>query len=228
MLVAKVAYNNLRSIEMSSNGNSKPPAKHTSDDKLHTWVYTMLYPAVLGTMVVALLIALTDQGTDPSGVQTWYTVFLIIFFSCQHVENSLDKDPYNVWVFIVDLAEIALMFLFMAMLAIIDTTLAYPGHSNVGWIWVPLALAVLFALPILTRKLSNYGDNSAESLNLLCTLAFVTSLVGCVKPEWRVWVMSLLSFLLLCYILAHIFGWEWLSEKLQRIGTKLGAGKLSN
>ena len=78
--------------------------------KLHSVTYSLLYPAVLGSMLMAILYNVTLDSflCDPLGYV--FALFLAVYFSSQHVQNEVDYAGFTPSMFVFDLVEIVLFF----------------------------------------------------------------------------------------------------------------------
>ncbi len=183
----------------------KPPSVL---EKLHSWMYTLPYPAVLGSLLVAFFLTLTDEKPGPNGITTAYLIFLLLYFSSQHVENTLDQENYDGWMFLSDWAELALMFALFMFLGAIGTNWAVDiTQVNDSWKFYVL-LALAFMSPVIARMCSNKGNPFAEKrggwLSCLSLTAAVVSLLG-LKFPGAVWLFVVLCILLVVYFACFVF-----------------------
>lgn len=73
------------------------------NERLHIWVYGLLYPAFLGTYIVGLVTVPRDR------YQMVWGIVLAIYFMCQHGEGVIARKYVSGMQCIGDLFEIALM-----------------------------------------------------------------------------------------------------------------------
>ena len=89
-------------------------------------MYTLIYPAILGTMIVGLVFSITENRIN-FGFVLGFAIFLAFYFSSQHVENAeyiipdADKsDTYPLSRFILDVVEASSIFLLFLLLGVFD------------------------------------------------------------------------------------------------------------
>lgn len=84
-------------------------------DSLRDIMLFLLYPAIYGAGLVWTLSALAgvDRWWEPFvSLRTYLALWLLIFFAaCFNVSNNVPDGRYTVWSFILDLLEIAAVFL---------------------------------------------------------------------------------------------------------------------
>lgn len=123
-----------------------------NEEKLHVLMYTLLYPAVLGTMIVGLVFAFTESliGFE---YRSYVAIFLIIYFSSQHVENAEDKASYSWPKFGMDVLEIIFIFGLFLLLGVYKFTYAISTctESYSEWCVFYACLAFTFLIPVVTR-----------------------------------------------------------------------------
>jgi hypothetical protein len=61
-------------------------------EKAHVWIYSLWYPAILGSMIVGTAVA----AFSLSFVKLGYAVFFLIYFTALYGE-SVDKAAYTRW-----------------------------------------------------------------------------------------------------------------------------------
>jgi len=74
------------------------------DDRLFRWIHALWYPAILGTMIGALL-----SQRPPSLTTLCWALVLIAYFAVQYGEGLGREDRYNMREFCFDVVEIVLM-----------------------------------------------------------------------------------------------------------------------
>ena len=185
-------------------------------------MYTLLYPAVLGAMIVA--VANKALETDPKPLfQFAYAIFLMLYFSAQHVQYTLDEDSYTYPKFIANLMEIVFIFLLFGMLGMIEVHIDIGGEFGVRWVSFYGLLMIVLGLPVILRKRTEkkvfpgglYSRESALSL-LSMSAAAVSLIAGALSyfdllPALGEWIiLGFLVVLLLTYILKLIFNINFL------------------
>ncbi|HXD43256.1 MAG TPA: hypothetical protein VN649_22015 [Ramlibacter sp.] len=91
--------------------------------KLQNTMYGLLYPSVLGAVIVTCAIRIATPGWsgDPYLVDRLSLGTLFLVFFCLSFANSSDAQSYKAAAFLLDLVEVALMFLgfwYLRLLAI--------------------------------------------------------------------------------------------------------------
>ena len=116
-------------------------------------MYTLLYPAVLGTMIVAVIAStIRDDLKIEMFTFCWnFALFLALYFSTQHVQNTLDEPNYTGVMFISGLAEIGSMYWLFLWLGLIRPESVISGEANDTWFRFYALLAVVFLLPVAAR-----------------------------------------------------------------------------
>lgn len=177
-------------------------------DKLHSWVYTLLYPAVLGSMFVAIGMHLTEPTSGASLYNISFGCFLVLYFSSQHVENSLDRDAYSYPQFFSNLFEMAAMFILFALLGIFGTRYKIADYAPSSWQPFFIILALVFLAPVIARMLDNSGNPfknfRSRCLSCLSLLAALVSFGGILLGA-SFWVLGILTVTALVYFLFFVF-----------------------
>ncbi|WP_020410554.1 hypothetical protein [Hahella ganghwensis] len=175
--------------------------------KLHDWMYTLLYPAVLGTLIVSFIYGWTGKRVD-APYNLLFALFVIFYFSSQHVENVLDKNNYTYWEFASDFVEVLIMAPMLYVLGFYDEIPALEGFQF-SWYAFYTLLTVALLLPIIARlassKLKLSWDAKEAWLTLLSLLATIVAIAGF---YWNtsVWVLSVLYSIFTVYLLGFVFG----------------------
>jgi len=203
--------------------------------KLHNLMYTLLYPAVLGSMIVAVAIVATDGQAEPDKIYYFYAFFLMGYFSSQHVENvaSSMRDVYGIGMFMLDVLEVAFLYSMFAYLGMFDSKYSISAGDETTWAGFYLVLGITFFVPVFSRfaKLSKpkvvWGGlgNDKKLLTILSVstglLSFAASLfiaIGIDFPFEANWlVFATLSVVLGFYLLFFVA----LDDKGMRIADKL-------
>lgn len=184
--------------------------------KLHSWMYTLLYPAVLGSMIVATISAATSDQMPLSGEKLAFTIFLMAYFTSQHVENVDDAQGYNRRAFVADVAEIGLMYSLFVLLSVVNVPWVTKYCSNLIWGWFYVLLVLTFIVPVLQRLVQIGGKSSFQGvkgvkswLSILAVVIAVTR-IGSVSHST---IIGLLSVVLAFYLVAFVF-WPLLGGKV--------------
>ena len=174
--------------------------------KLQNTMYGLLYPAVLGSVIVACAIRIATPGWsgDPYLVDRLSLGTLFLVFFCVSFANSGDARSYPTAAFLLDFIEVAMMFLgfwFLRLLAITTeepemvyayrTLLALIPLQEVWrrvavpekpWYLIELRVAIWVALFIglLTR------DSSSLATPLAAVVAIALIVVYVRAPSWYV------------------------------------------
>ena len=176
--------------------------------KLHRLVYTLLYPAVLGTMIVAIVSSFSNNTNKLSCTIIGFAVFLSFYFSSQHVENSSDEEAetYTLTLLLFNILEIITMFGLFRLLGFVDPKYGL-DIKNATWDFFYYLLAVVFILPVIARLFDKQEvafDTRESMLTILSSLAVVTALCG----MWflpNVLVLIILIIILAIYVSNFFF-----------------------
>lgn len=123
------------------------------NERLHIWVYGLLYPAFLGTYIVGLVTVPRDR------YQMAWGIVLAIYFMCQHGEGVIARKYVSAMQCIGDLIEIALMTCAFYLFGYIWPAEGANG-SGVRALWgygPGLWLPVIFLLPPIARMTYHRG-----------------------------------------------------------------------
>lgn len=124
---------------------------------LHDWVYTLWYPAILGTMIVGLI----GGGQSPQdGVARWGEV-LAFYFASQHsvAVGRGQRDAYRAADFLRDLMETTLIVLAFVALGVFPEKWAWLDADALGRPSVMRGLLVaIFLLPPVWRMFFNQAQ----------------------------------------------------------------------
>lgn len=182
--------------------------KNPPIQKLHSWMYTLLYPAVLGALLVAFIGALPISQKAPEEHIMSFGAFLILYFSSQHIENTLDQDSYSFPMFIFDFIELIAMFIFYALLGFVAPEYKIGGCNGYTWSHFFGLLGGAFLLPVITRFIDHknpFHKFRAGCLSTMSIIAAVISFWGVFKgPSTE--MVCLLFLLLALYFLLFVSG----------------------
>ncbi len=174
--------------------------KPTIEGKLHCLMYSLLYPAVLGTMLVACAFASQAEHFEFDYI-FYFAVFLGFYFSSQHVENAL-SDKYSVFNFILDVIEIILICGLFLLLNFYEFKGSVVNSPETGWRWFYLLLIVTFVMPLLARAIEHncniFIPNKGKGQSILSIMAVCISIFG-VFCNTCFGILIGLSFLLFLY-----------------------------
>lgn len=137
------------------------------------WIYGLLYPAFLGTVIVNLFRPGSLQG-DPAIA---WGIVLAIYFATQHGEGITDEAPYTRWRFLqstVELLSLIGTFYWLGILTAGDWSM--PVLANI-------AAIVAFLTPPVGRWFRERSFNFSSALSVLAayvTLGIFSYTVGAV------------------------------------------------
>ncbi|HTU10053.1 MAG TPA: hypothetical protein VMG08_04060 [Allosphingosinicella sp.] len=146
-----------------------------SHKRLHNLVYSVIYPAILGSFIFGLL--------SQSVILNWgWGVVLAVYFTLQQIEGDLSGERYyGLWAVAQDIGEIAVMVLAFVSLGLTMATVpdlqaagaASPVPSLPVWLFVPLA----FLYPVIVRVLSlrsAHGEVVKSARDFYFSLTFLS------------------------------------------------------
>lgn len=144
---------------------------------LHDWVYTLWYPAILGTMIVGLIAG----GQAPQvGVARWGEV-LAFYFATQHSVSvgQGQRDAYRIGHFLRDVVETALIVLAFVGLGVFPERWSGIDAEALGAPDVMSGLlVVIFLLPPLYRLVFDRDQFKSARGWVLTALSAVAALVA--------------------------------------------------
>lgn len=177
-----------------------------NEKKLHTLMYTLLYPAVLGTMIVGLVFAL-EESRIVFGYGLFFAIFLIFYFSSQHVENASDQDSYLVSKFIFDIFEVACIFGLFLLLNVYK--FKYSIENNLSaWNWFYLLLIVAILIPVFSRKKEKgafFEKKDGKGQSILSIIAALITASGFICNN-NFLILAGLTVVFLMYLIFFVFG----------------------
>ena len=177
-------------------------------NKLHILMYTLLYPAVLGTMVVGLVFSFTERG-GLEGENLAFAVFLLFYFGSQHVENADDIESYSIQKFFLDFIEIIFIFGLFLLLQVYSFEYSEKilGFDVKRWPLFYICLAITFLIPVITRRFALgeiFKPGEGKGQSILSISAFIISLSAlCGLNNFA--VVSILSVILIIYLIFFVF-----------------------
>ncbi|MFD1162083.1 hypothetical protein [Hwangdonia seohaensis] len=169
-------------------------------EKLHRLMYTLFYPAVLGTLFMLIVLG----GFNKEKIQIGFAMFLALYFSVQHIQNNDNSDKdYMGLDFIFDILELASMFFLFYLLGITESVL------NPQWCAFYLVLIFSFFIPILTRIFkqicySRSFDKNDKELSSMSLIAMLIGLFNIILPFENVRIISL-ALLFLMFVFYSFF-----------------------
>lgn len=149
-------------------------------------MYTLVYPAVLGALLFSLFSSLTISPTTPGKYETLFAIFLILYFSSQHIENSPAYESYNGPMFFSDALEIVAMFSFYILLGIVDTDFKIDGDEKYTWGHFFFILSATLLLPVVARwwnQTTPFEERRSGWLSFLSIAAASISFSGILVSE---------------------------------------------
>ncbi|HEX6374489.1 MAG TPA: hypothetical protein VFZ91_02090 [Allosphingosinicella sp.] len=124
---------------MTDNGRVSQPSR------IHRWMYSLLYPAFLGTAIVGLL------NTEETGARLYWGILLACYFTAQHGEGTFLEFNYPRSRVVQDLLEIVALAVAFSALGVLPNKVM-PGWMATSPIVAVAAVCVAFILPPLFRQ----------------------------------------------------------------------------
>lgn len=184
------------------------------ENRLRTWCFSLLYPAVLGSLIVGLA-----QTNAPLLHIVWGGL-MAIYFLAIFGEGVLDKRPYDGFRFFFDLAEMALMLLIFGSLKLFSGSSHFFDFAS--YLSPHIYVAAALAVPILervtifrkelVRTSTREGVSKKNYFYLTLTLLSLAALIAAVWfgiSEAGAWTLFLIiGFYLVFFVLLNktIFG----------------------
>lgn len=184
-------------------------------------MYSLVYPAVLGTMMVTTLMGYAKGDIAPR-YELSMAVFLILYFSSQHVENVTDQDTYTVFMLGSDLLEVLFMAILFLALGVYDPHYGISSYSDNQWLIFFSILALALASPVAARGFSSGSGifpNPRESwLSGLSIAAILFCVIGGFTQQ-RELALILIYIVFAIYLFAFVFqlGKGWLFRDNENI-----------
>ena len=142
--------------------------------KLHSLIYSLLYPAVLGTLIMFILLGASKGVLQWFGFTFFFACFLALYFSSQHIQNFEYTSGYKGLDFIFDILELFGMFFLFHFLGIMDQI------SEPNWIYFYITLAISFLTPVFNRLLKvKFHWSSLNEDDKMLSLLSVTATPVC-------------------------------------------------
>jgi hypothetical protein len=192
--------------------SGQPNAPHPAERRLHNLIYSLVYPAFLGSFLFGLLSNAASTAGPPWGI------LLACYFASQHVEGmTKGSEGYGAIPLLSDIVEIILMIAAFIALG----HFAGPAGGLAVWLQTHTGslLAAVFILPPVFRLISCacvkrwfWKETNAPfhwSLTLLSLGAAICSLWP--DQYWSFWITAAL---LAIYAVAFQIGNDWVMDKL--------------
>ncbi len=202
--------------ESSSMVRKAEPATE-NERKLHSFMYSLLYPAVLGTMIVGVVLGITNDKLKIE-YEFFYSIFLIFYFSTQHVENIRSEDSYKTSMFVLDFVEVCLIMWLFLLLNIYDYSGSVIKEGTNAWKCFYFSLIGAFLVPVVSRYLNmgsifirKHGRGQsihsviAIFITILCLLVEYSSMIEIEKKVILLFLLLALSLVYLSYLLFIVF-----------------------
>lgn len=188
---------------------------------MNKWLYHLifsgLYPAILGTFVIAAL-----GGTVAKDISPVWVVILLVYFSVQHAEGMVGGEGRNPWRYWGDAAEMVVMAACFTKLYPKELPLWMDALASVCF--AALA-AIAFAVPPVTRMLSDWDsllkppagptpDHSGFYLSLtgLSLAAVAACVVFALVPRLEGAMIFVVAAALVIYLAFFVFFNKWLTR----------------
>ena len=181
----------------------------SNNQKLHTLMYTLLYPAVLGTMIVGLVFSFTEKRID-FGYSFFFAVFLVLYFSSQHVENATYEGSYSIPRFFLDIIEAASIFGLFLLLDVYKFSYSVSNGctGQDAWKWFYGVLIVAFLIPVLSRAIEIkciFEAGNGRGQSILSISASLITCYGFIDNESTL-ILTGLSIIFIAYLIFFVFG----------------------
>ncbi len=179
-----------------------------NEKKFHRFMYTLLYPAVLGTMLVGVVFSVTE-GRLSFGNEFFWAVFLVCYFSSQHVENVSGENKYKTIIFIFDVLEVLCVMGLFLLLNVYNFPFSVESCFEYAWNLFFGLLVVAFLIPVISRyadknEIFKKGEGKEQTIHSFIIIFF--TLLGFILSEEMHWVIIiLLSLVFLSYLTNLVF-----------------------
>lgn len=178
-----------------------------TSDPVRSFTLDLLYPAVLGAMIVLLFMRIANFGLAPmTEPTTQFGIFIASFYSIGFV-NAKMIAHYNVALAVLDVISSVLIFICLYMLGFSHDQMP----SGVNYVWFYILLSAVTFSPILRRIFR--GERTIWSLrtwlgfgSTLIALLAVLNAIGIKHLSWLTpdHVLELLSVIFVIY-LGHLW-----------------------
>jgi len=159
-------------------------------------------------MTLSLALAFTE-GRVGFEYRFWLAIFLILYFSSQHVENTLTLNDYSKSMFVSDLVETFLMFAIFLFLGIFNFPYSVCSDFDLAWVAVYAPLIMSFLMPPIARVATkSFGEAMKDRKTWLSLVAVALACIGLIAPENYVIVVGL-SGIFAFYLWKHVFVRAW-------------------
>lgn len=149
----------------------------------------LIYPAVLGTMIVLLFLRVTTFGIQAMVEPTTYLGLLVaIYYSIGYVRTKVLTDiQYKIIAAILDAVNSLAIFICFFILGFSEIRLPSQGTAYTNFLILYLTLMYIFVAPVLLRFLVLNRKIDLQKRNVMCYLLILISILG---------IMSELEFLI--------------------------------
>ncbi len=161
------------------------------DRTLHLWVYSLIYPAFLGAVLVNLLPRLTSDG-PVDGAWAWSLV-LALYFATQHGEGVGEGARYSNSRFTKDLLELVAMITTFGLLGLLGLSVTQIEGANVLAQYSAIAA---FAIPPAYRLVCKPEGKRVTFSSWLSVAAVAATFLG----FQSVWGAGAVLIVLACYV----------------------------
>lgn len=159
------------------------------DRTLHLWLYSLIYPAFLGAVLVNLLPRLTSNG-PVDGALAWSLV-LAFYFATQHGEGVGEGARYSYCRFAKDVLELAAMITTFGLLGLLGLSVTQIEGANVLAQYSAIAA---FAIPPGYRLLRKPDGKRVTLSSGLSLVAVAATFLGFQSVWGAVAVLIVLGF----------------------------------
>lgn len=178
-----------------------------SDDPLKAFVLDLLYPAVLGSVIVLLFVRVANSVLDAlSDSATYLAIILAIYYVFGFVSSKMIL-AYNSRVAALDCVNSVLIFLCFYLLGFSEGTIHRSESPSVDFFWLYLLLIFVFLSPYARRFI--LGERTLLTIRnvmtFLSTLIAVLALLGAKGVRFAAWLTPPMVVALLVIILVAYF-----------------------
>ena len=184
-----------------------------NEKKAHSLMYSLLYPAALGTMIVGVVLGVAE-GKIKIEYEFYCAIFLVFYFSSQHVENVRSENSYKASMFWLDVVEVGLILWLFVLLNIYEYRGSVIHDPSNSWKYYYWGLIAVFVIPVVSRWWNNgcrcmrasglsqtIHSIIAVVVTLLSLLVEYSNLLDNAKYVWLFIFLTMLSLVFLSYLL---------------------------